>query len=44
MQFAELRGHGVNLRLGLLDLAGQGPLAGVDLVQQPGAGVRFLRI
>ena len=44
VQFAEVRGHGVNLRLGLLDLAGQGPLAGVDLVQQPRAGVRLLCI
>lgn len=38
-EFAQTRGQSVDLRLGLLGLAGQDPLAGVDLVQEPGAGV-----
>lgn len=38
-EFAQTRGQSVDLRLGLLDLAGQGVLAGVDPVQEPSAGV-----
>ncbi|GAA3115714.1 hypothetical protein GCM10020001_038990 [Nonomuraea salmonea] len=38
-ELAQPRGEHVDLRLGLLDLAGQGLLAGVDPVQEPGTRV-----
>ncbi|GAA5072751.1 hypothetical protein HNP84_009334 [Thermocatellispora tengchongensis] len=38
-EFTEPRGQGVDVGLGLLDLAGQGLLAGIQPVQEPGSGI-----